>query len=220
MQLFDTTHSFQNILQSKKPWQWVLIAICFGSGISVSLFATYNLLTVTEEEIVTSQDIHSQVCEQSADFGELTVFISGAIKNSGVYVLPFGSRVSDLIEISGGVSQTADIVHVHKHINFAERLSDAQQIYIPTKSETEKQLSQTSQNSQSSESFQGNTVNELGPISINSSTLQILMGLSGVGEVRAQKIIDNRPYSSLNQLVEKEVLTENMYEKIKSEINL
>jgi len=217
MQLFDTTQSFQNILQSKKPWQWVLIAICFVSGVSISLFAVYNLLTVTEEEIVTSQDIHSQVCEQSPDFGELTVFISGAIKNSGVYVLPFESRVSDLIEISGGVSQTADIVYVHKHINFAERLSDAQQIYIPTKSETEEQLSQTGQNSQN---YQTSTASELGPISINSSTLKSLTSLSGVGEVRAQKIIDNRPYSSLNQLVENEVLSENIYENIKSEIRL
>jgi competence protein ComEA len=208
MQLFDKENQFLNVYKSKKLWQWVGILFCFICGVSISGFALFNLLTVTEEEIVTSQDIKSQVCEQSPDFGELTVFISGAVEESGLYVLPFGSRVSDLLEMAGGISNSADIVYVHKQVNFAQRLSDGEQIYIPTKSETEKQFIENTNDS------------EIGPISINSSTLDSLMSLNGVGEVRAQKIIENRPYSSLTQLVEKEVISETLYTKIEPEIGL
>ena len=208
MQLFEDTHSFKKIIKSKKPWQWLGIGICFIAGTSISLFAVFNLLTVTEEEVVTSQDISSQVCEQSAGFGELTVYISGAITKPGLYVLPFESRVSDLIEIAGGVSKTADIVYVHKQVNFAKRLNDSEQVYIPTKSESLAQIQQVSSKTTK------------GPISINSSTLEELMTLNGIGEVRAAKIIDNRPYSDFTELVEKEVLTQLMYEKIENQISI
>ena len=208
MQMFLEQDSLKNILKNKSVFQWVIIIFCFVSGLGVSIFAIFNLLTVTEEEIVTSGDIDSQVCERSADFGEMTVFISGAIKNPGLYILPFESRIADLVQEAGGLLKTVDLVYVHKKVNFAKKLSDADQIYIPTKSE-------------SITEFERNLVaNENRLISINSSTLEELMSLEGIGEVRAKKIIENRPYSAVRELIDKNVVSESLFGKIKAKISL
>jgi DNA uptake protein ComE-like DNA-binding protein len=45
-------------------------------------------------------------------------------------------------------------------------------------------------------------------ISINTATEIELMSLTGVGEVRAKAIVDNRPYAALDDLITKKVLTE------------
>lgn len=44
------------------------------------------------------------------------------------------------------------------------------------------------------------------------------MTLSGIGDATAQKIIDNRPYDSKNQLVSKKIVPKSTYEKIKGQI--
>src|SRR5262245_26903743 len=51
-------------------------------------------------------------------------------------------------------------------------------------------------------------------IDINSASKQELMTLPGVGDVTAQKIIDNRPYRGKNDLVRKNIVNQATYDKI------
>lgn len=200
---------------SKKPIVvWILICISAGCGLGFGGYGVYELVSTNDQEIVTSNDISSQVCEQTADFGQITVYISGAVVNPGVYILESGNRIVDLLDESGGISKAADALYVNRQFNLAKRLSDGDQIYIPTQDETEKQI------------VVGDVLNASvdmstqGPISINSSTKSELMELSGIGEARAIKIIENRPYSSSQELVEKGVLSSSLLEEINNQISI
>ena len=53
-------------------------------------------------------------------------------------------------------------------------------------------------------------------VDINSATLDELKALPGVGDAYAQKIIDGRPYKGRNELVDKKILPEAVYSKVRT----
>jgi len=57
-------------------------------------------------------------------------------------------------------------------------------------------------------------------VSINSASQTELMSLSGIGEVRATDIIQNRPYASLDELEAKGVLGSGLLEDLRQQLGL
>ena len=55
-------------------------------------------------------------------------------------------------------------------------------------------------------------------ININNASLKELITLNNVGNVRAQKIIDNRPYNKIEDILTNSVIGEDLYENIKNDI--
>ena len=55
-------------------------------------------------------------------------------------------------------------------------------------------------------------------IDINTATKQELMSLQGIGDVYAQKIIDNRPYKMKTQLKNKKIIPAETYDRIADKI--
>lgn len=53
---------------------------------------------------------------------------------------------------------------------------------------------------------------------INSATKDQLMTLKGIGEARSDAIIKGRPYRAKNELVDKKIIPENVYNDIKDQI--
>ena len=55
-------------------------------------------------------------------------------------------------------------------------------------------------------------------IDINAATAEQLQTLDGIGDARAKAIIKGRPYKGKDELVDKKILPEGVYEKIKDRI--
>ena len=56
------------------------------------------------------------------------------------------------------------------------------------------------------------------PIDINRAKADELMTLKGIGEARAQAIIKGRPYARKDELVQKKIIPESVYNDIKDQI--
>ncbi len=145
------------------------------------------------------------------------VDVEGGVERPGVYSLPLGSRVDDAISIAGGTNSEADVDGLAKQLNRASILVDGGKIYVPKKNEI--QGSNTSYNldpllQRQKTSQNGSLIN------VNFSSQSELDSLPGVGPVTANKIISARPYNTLDDLVNKKVISSSLFEKIKSQLTL
>ncbi len=145
----------------------------------------------------------------SAKQTEITVDIEGAVLKPGVYKLPGDSRVQDGLIAAGGLGDNADRGKVTRGLNLAAKLVDSGKIYIPFQGE---QIAASSQNILGVSSSNG-TVN------INTASEQELDGLSGIGKVTAGKIISNRPYGAVEELLEKKIVGKKVFDQIKDKIS-
>jgi len=150
---------------------------------------------------------------------EITAEIAGEVMHPGVYKLVSGSRVDDLLVLSGGFSSDANRVWTDKYLNRAAKLTDGQKVYIPSVNQQSNVLSaENSGGDQTISSTFSSDSNTL--ININTASLSQLDSLPGIGQVYGQNIIEHRPYSTLEELVSKGALKQSLYDKIKNLITL
>jgi competence protein ComEA len=151
--------------------------------------------------------------------GEIAVEIAGEIIKPGVYKLPMGSRVDDLLVISGGFSASADRKWTDKYLNRASKLTDGQKVFIPSVNEQLGVLSAKNtggdQTVSSTFSSDSNTL-----ININTASLGELDSLPGIGPVYGQSIIEHRPYSNVEELLSKGALKSSVYQKVKDLVSV
>ena len=134
---------------------------------------------------------------------KILVDIEGSVMNPGVYELTSGSRIKDVLVMAGGLSDKADRIYCEKNLNMAEEIKDGEKIYIPNVVNTSTQQGYIEANNQAKK------------ININTATTTELDTLVGVGSVRAEAIVKNRPYKSLDDLVSKKALTQSILDKNK-----
>jgi competence protein ComEA len=147
--------------------------------------------------------------EAASTSATLTVDIEGAVKHPGVYRLPVSSRIEEAIIAAGGLSADADIQTIAQTINRAAKVVDGAKIFLPKKG-----------NDAVEASSEAPSVSGVTTISVNSASQSQLEELSGVGPVTAQKIIDGRPYQTLEELVSKKAVSQSLFEKIKNDLSL
>lgn len=197
------------------------------NGINGEEFSSNDNLAVREKE---TQE------ERKAVEEEIVVYVTGAVKQEGVYSLKLTSRISDAIEKAGGLAENADI----ELINLAYQLEDGMKIRIPFQGEDEKaspenseeneskqskwitKESGTKETSQESEEKQNDTTKKNGKINLNTAGLNELDGLPGIGPAIAQRIIDYRKekgkFTQIEQIKEVKGIGESKFEKVKDYI--
>lgn len=152
------------------------------------------------------------------------VDVSGEVVSPGVYTLSSASRVEDALKAAGGVTESADPNYLSKSLNLAQKISDGMKIYIPKASEA-LQLSSGQAGSSGivtgiSHATSGVDSDIASVININAASLSDLEKLPKVGPVTAQKIIDKRPYSSIEELYTKKAVNKSAYEEIKEMVSV
>jgi len=177
------------------------------SGLVGLFLVGYGVYSAIRPERPTVEIVKSEVLGQETEGeGQIMVDVAGAVEKPGLYELPKGARIGDALVIAGGLDALADRGWVARYINLASKLEDGAKIYIPENSEN------------SSEQITGGEEKSSGLVNVNTASRSELESLWGIGEVRAQAIIENRPYGTLEEIMSKAGIPESVYAKIKDEV--
>lgn len=139
--------------------------------------------------------------------GAIVVDVEGAVVRPGIIELPAGSRVADALRIAGGYSDAADLGAAASQINLAAVLTDGAQIVVPVIGA-----------SSGAGGAGGGGGTSTGLVDLNHATPEELEALPGIGPVTVQKIVAaraERPFASLEEAVERDVLDNGQLEQIR-----
>ncbi len=157
-----------------------------------------------------------EASEQEVAAEDIVVDIKGAVYKEGVYKLAKGSRITDLIELAGGLTEQAD----KNAINLAEKLSDEKVIYVAKLGENISVIKEPSSETQSASADHQKPEK----VHLNRASLADLQRISGIGAKRAQDIIDVREslggFKSLEDLRKVPGIGAKTLEKLKHDISL
>ena len=168
-----------------------------GSGIEYGGAGEEGEGPVAADEEAKGDDVSAEM---------IFVDVIGCVKNPGVYQLPAESRVFQLIELAGGLTEEAEI----KSINRAAILSDEQVITVLSVEEYEALQKE------------GGLGYVNGKVELNSADAKALESLSGIGPSTAQKILDyrqkNGSFNKVEDLMKVAGIGEKTFQRIKDQI--
>jgi len=155
----------------------------------------------------------------------ITVFVSGAVKQPGLYELAATARVGDALALAGGLQDEAHVAL----INQAERLWDGAQIHVPTHQQTDLVAAPTA-NSVPPPGLSGSPPDgstrvvsadlSLPLVNINQATLAELETLPGIGPSKAAAILANRPYTTIDDLTRVPGIGEKTVEQLRAYVTV
>ena len=122
---------------------------------------------------------------------ELYVHVAGAVARPGLYRVRAGSRVADLLDAAGGPTADAD---VHQ-LNLATKVDDGQRVYVPRTGEAPAP-------GPGGDGTVGPSVEQSGPLDLNTATQPQLEELPGVGPSTAKAILEYREKNGRFRAVE------------------
>lgn len=211
--------SFAPLLKKSKKYLLEIVLLSMALIITITALVIYakNNQENTDQEITTNNQP-----EQTLS-GKIFVDVSGAVKKPNVYEISFGTRLKDVVDKAGGLSDEADTIFFNRNFNLARIVTDQEKIYIPSTVEINNGVFMQNQLTLDYTSPSAGVVNNAPTnqlINLNSGTLEELDQLPGIGQVTANKIITNRPYSIIDELLTKKIVNKGVYEKIKSLISI
>jgi len=170
----------------KEKWEsWSLSAkAAVIGGILLILVGVGGLFSKKEESVEETEVVVTTVLAEKTEVSttqETVIFvdIKGAVKNPGVYQMKVGDRVKDALEAAGGLTEEAD----SQKVNLAKRLEDQMAIVVPKVGEEAEEIPAGETRKEATKE---------GKVNINTATVEELKTLKGVGEKKAEAIIEYR----------------------------
>lgn len=170
----------------KEKWEsWSLSAkAALIGGILLILVGMGGLFSKKEESVGETTVVETTVLAEKTEVSttqETVIFvdIKGAVKNPGVYQMKVGDRVKDALDAAGGLTGDAD----SQKVNLAKRLEDQMVIVVPKFGEEAEEIPAGATSKEASKE---------GKVNINTATVEELKTLKGVGEKKAEAIIEYR----------------------------
>ena len=170
----------------KEKWEsWSLtVKGAVIGGVLLLLVGVGGLFSKKEEAVEDVTVVETTMLAEKTEVSttqEVVIFvdIKGAVKNPGVYQMKSGDRVKDALDAAGGLTDEAD----SQKVNLAQRVEDQMVIVVPKVGE------------EATEIPSGVTSKEAakdGKVNINTATVEELKTLKGVGEKKAEAIIEYR----------------------------
>lgn len=191
-------------MEEKKKYLYWLLG---GIGLALCLFFFWQ--KVKSEPPSFAPRVASSVASSSLNEGEkktnttaeqpkqIYIDIKGAVRKPGMYAMQEGDRVYDAIQKAEGYTKQADEAAVDQ----AQKLSDQMTLLIPKKGQKHAVVRQPK--GASASASKATTAEK---ISLNQATSEQLQTIDGIGEKKAQKIIQYRQekggFQSLDELKE------------------
>jgi competence protein ComEA len=124
--------------------------------------------------------------------GDVVVHAAGAVLRPGLYTLPAGSRVADLLDAAGGAAPDADL----DLVNLAALVADGERVRFPRRGEPPAADPPAS----------GAPAGPAGPVDLNAATAADLEALPGIGPTLAAAIVafrdEHGPFASVDGLLD------------------
>ena len=218
----------------KKQIIITIVVIIFLTIFSVSFIKLFPK-EKQDSEIKSNDNFISKESED-LEKEKYKVDIKGEVINPGIYTADINSRVIDIINMAGGLSENANTTV----INLSKKITDEMVIIIYSNEEVAdfkktkeleqqviKRCEQKDENAltnsvcitTSNEENMSTTI-----ISLNSATKEELMTLPGIGEAKAEEIIKYRSehngFTNIEELKEISGIGESVFAKIKDYITL
>ncbi|WP_201292819.1 ComEA family DNA-binding protein, partial [Cellulomonas citrea] len=135
--------------------------------------------------------------------GVVVVHVVGAVATPGVVRLPAGARVLDALAAAGGSTPDADL----SAVNLARELVDGEQVVVPRPGEVPAAIG-------------ASATGDGALVDVNTATPAQLDELPGVGPVLAQRIVDGRPYRTVEDLDGVEGIGPSLLDKLRSKVRV
>ncbi|MFC6170744.1 helix-hairpin-helix domain-containing protein [Loigolactobacillus jiayinensis] len=183
----------------KHYWQFVIAGLL---ALSVGIIVFLLLRTTTPMQKQADAFANSSALSRSSVTSEPPtetasggfVDIKGAVKKPGIYQVNANTRLFDVVRLAGGLAADAD----QQQINLAQQLSDQQVVFIPKVGEevpaqyAAPVTATTDAPAASASASTSPTSTDGGQINLNTATAEELQQLTGIGQKKAELIIQFR----------------------------
>lgn len=190
-----------------KPWQQTLAGFLLGLVVVAAILLVVSPQSGQPMALVTLTP--NLTPDPTSTPKLIRVHVTGLVNAPGVYSLPENARMEDAIEAAGGLQEEAD----SQSLNLAAPLEDGQRLYIPP-----------AQDLTLATDDRGLSIETSPLVNINTAGFAELDNLPGIGEVKAQAILDYRQknglFTALEDLMKVEGISQSLFEKLDGLITL